>query len=108
MSSLSFHFDENNQAVGHVKALVAEKDNMIIANLVGNGTTLKIRGTSNKDEKVTLTLNARVQTSPEDLENTVRNIIGITASDCVSADILVLKCLMPGRPNPTHRYDHVI
>ena len=54
-------------------------------------------------------LNARVQMSPEALQKAVENILPETAASFgVSASIANLKCLMPGRPNPTYRYKSVI
>lgn len=108
LEELSERFDSRQQAVGHVKALIKEKGNFIVGNVVGKKDTLKIRGTSNGDACVTLVLNARVEMAPEELERTVREVLSSVVKDEVEAHIQTLKCLQPGRPNPTHRYDHIV
>ena len=55
-----------------------------------------------------LTLNARVEMSPEELEQIVRDVLGKVADRHVRAEIRGLRCLRPGRPQPTHRYDKVV
>jgi len=55
-----------------------------------------------------LTLNARVQMSPEALETIVREMIVSTCQGRITATNVAWRCLSPGRPNPTHRYDHVV
>ncbi len=52
-----------------------------------------------------LVFNARVQMTPENLEEIVRKIL---ASGDLTIEIETLRCLMPGRPNPTHRFDAVV
>lgn len=105
---LSEGFDSRQQAVGHVKALIKENCNFVTGNVVGKKETLKIRGTSNGDSCVTLVLNARAEMSPEELKSAVLRTISHIANGDVQAEIRELKCLKPGRPNPTHRYDYVV
>ena len=38
----------------------------------------------------------------------VREVILNIVKDDVEAEIQELKCLKPGRPNPTHRYTYVV
>ena len=108
LNSLSRRFDGSGQAVGHVKALIAESGNFVVGNFTGKNHTLKLRGESNRSPKVTLTLNARVEMPPEELEAVVREELAKLTGKDVKAEITVLKCLSPGRPNPTYRYDHVV
>jgi G3E family GTPase len=108
LEHLSTTFDEGHHAVGHVKALITEKTNFVVGNVVGTKDTLKVRGTSNGDDSVTLTLNARVEMSPKELEEIVKGELASMTKEGIEADVQVLKCLQPGRPNPTHRYDKVI
>ncbi|RPJ23443.1 MAG: hypothetical protein EHM35_17265 [Planctomycetaceae bacterium] len=55
-----------------------------------------------------LTLNARVEMPPEDLERIVRDTLSKVAGRRMQPDILTLRCLRPGRPRPTHRYDTIV
>jgi len=79
-----------------------------LANLTHlNGEIFVNGGSSFIDEKADLILNARVQMPPEELEEIVRAVF--SCSDLsVSAEIKTLRCLMPGRPNPTYRYSCII
>jgi hypothetical protein len=54
--------------------------------------------------RASLTLNARVEMSPEDLERIARDALSRVAGDRIRAEVLTLHCLRPGRPQPTHRY----
>ena len=108
LGALSRRFDSEGRAVGHVKALIAESGNFVVGNFTGKHHTLKIRGESNRSQKVTLTLNARVGMPPEELEAAVREELAKLTGKDVKAEITVLKCLSPGRPNPTYRYDHIV
>ena len=77
--------------------------------MVGDHSTLKVRGEATGGvPDVEMTVNARVQMSPAELEAAVREELEKAASALDSYEIEVLKCLQPGRPNPTHRYDTVI
>lgn len=109
LDSLSRRFDANGNSVGHVKVLITENRNLIVGNVVGDNSTLKVRGSSKGGVRdVEMTINARVQMSPEQLEEAVKEELSKCASSIDSYEISVLKCLQPGRPNPTHRYSEVI
>lgn len=107
LDALSRRFDAHGQAVGHVKILISEKQNLIVGNVTGDYSTLMVRGESKGGvEDVQMTVNARVQMAPEELERAVREELEATKGNA-SYEIEVLKCLQPGRPNPTHRYQKV-
>ena len=87
---------------------------IVFVRFLPNGALYSIssdmRGESGvKGASAVMTLNARVQMSPEALQKAVETILPETASAFgISASITNLKCLMPGRPNPTYRYTSVI
>jgi G3E family GTPase len=108
LSGLSQRFDNMGASVGHVKLLVETGDSFLIGNLTGKGDTLSIRGLAVTSSEARLTLNARVQMSPEALELIVREMIVSTSQGRITATPVAWRCLSPGRPNPTHRYDHVV
>ena len=108
LDALSRRFDAEQHAVGHVKILISENKNLIVGNVTGNNSTLKIRGQSKGTaEDAEMTINARVEMTPEELETAVREELEKNAGP-VSYEIEVLKCLQPGRPDPTHRYRKVV
>lgn len=108
LSGLSQRFDSMGAPVGHVKLMVEAGDNFVIGNLTGQSDTLSLRGSALTGFEARLTLNARVQMSPEALETIVREMIDSTSQGSISATPLAWRCLSPGRPNPTHRYEHVV
>jgi len=46
--------------------------------------------------------------SPEALEAIVRKILDETTGKSIRKKIVALRCLSPGRPNPTFRFDKVV
>lgn len=106
---LSQQLDELKIAVGHVKILVeSENHKFIMGNLTGKQNTLSIREGIGKENMVTMIVNARVQMKPEKLENLILDQLAIVCDEEVEYKRLTLKCLSPGRPNPTYRYDHIV
>ncbi len=109
LDSLSKRFDAEKLAVGHLKILISEKNNIIVGNVVGDHSTMKVRGTTKGGaSEVVMTVNARVEMSPEALEQAVREELDRVVASEVDMEIEVLKCLMPGRPNPTYRYTQTV
>ncbi|NQT20011.1 MAG: cobalamin synthesis protein P47K, partial [Planctomycetes bacterium] len=108
LKSLSQRFDSMGASVGHVKLIVEAGDSFLLGNLTGKVDTLSIRGSAEIASEARLTLNARVQMSPEALEEVVREVLDSTSKGCITATPRAWLCLSPGRPNPTHRYDHVV
>jgi hypothetical protein len=45
---------------------------------------------------------------PDTLKAIVTEAISKACGSNITADFVAMKCLKPGRPNPTHRYDHVV
>jgi G3E family GTPase len=97
----TFHAEikKTNSEVGHVKILLKINGSEWVGNLTALKGNVDIRETEAKPGGAMMTVNARVQMPPEALETLVRNL-------CVTFNITIdsLRCLMPGRPNPTHRF----
>lgn len=108
MRDLSNQFDEQGAAVGHVKMMLESGNKFIIGNLTGQGKTLSFRGSVGVANSARLTLNARVEMNPEQLELIVRKTLDENTKGNQKAEIIALKCLMPGRPNPTFRFNKVV
>jgi len=108
MQNLSHQFDSIKASVGHVKILIESDENYLVGNLTGLSDTLNFRGLAGSSTKARLTLNARVEMSPEDLENIVRTTLDAIAGTSIKKKIVALRCLSPGRPNPTFRFDKVV
>lgn len=108
MQNLSHQFDSMKASVGHVKILIESGENYRIGNLTGLNDTLNFRSSAGTSSEARLTLNARVEMSPEALEELVRKTVNATKGKNLRKKIVALRCLSPGRPNPTFRFDQVI
>jgi G3E family GTPase len=97
----AFHAEikKSNSEVGHVKAIVNTDSNEWVGNLTSLKGSVDVRETDVKPVNASLVLNARVQMPPEALETLVRNLL-----ETFNLSIDSLRCLMPGRPSPTHRF----
>lgn len=108
MQSLSLQFDAMKASVGHVKLLVESGDQYIVSNLTGLNNTVTFRHSAGNGNSARLTVNARVEMSPETLENIVRTTLDTITGTLIGKKIVVLRCLSPGRPNPTYRFDRIV
>jgi G3E family GTPase len=95
-------------AVGHVKLLVSTGGDCCVANLTQSGGPVEVRGQVAALSDAELTLNARAQMPPADLESLVNQCLEDAATSGIRWELRALRCFSPGRPNPTHRYDHVV
>ena len=108
LGSLSQRFDGIGASVGHLKLMLEAGDGFLIGNLTGKSNTLSIRGSTKTTSEARLTINARVEMSPEALERIVREMVVTTNEGQITATFVAWRCLSPGRPKPTHRYAHIV
>jgi G3E family GTPase len=108
MNRLHETFKQRHAEIGHVKLRIETNGDECLANLTHLKGEISVNGgTSFIDGNAELILNARVQMPPEQLEEIVREVL-VSSDLSVSAEIKTLRCLMPGRPNPTYRYSCII
>jgi G3E family GTPase len=107
MRDLSKHFEISKTPVGHVKIILEAGDNYLTGNLTGSGSTLNFKGSAGTGSAARLTLNARVEMNPDELERIVRETLDINTKGDLTLKITALRCLSPGRPNPTFRFDYI-
>ena len=106
---LQREFGKRSAEIAHLKLMMTAGNTRLSANLTSTGGTPIARGSLDSGNRsVTLTLNARVQMSPRDLQALVERTIHAEAGTDVLARITNLKSLSPGRPRPTHRYTTVL
>jgi len=108
MHSLSRQFDSRKASVGHVKIILEAGDNFLTGNLTGLVSTLNFGGSAGTGSEAMLTLNARVEMSPKDLEQIIRQTLDECTKGNFTMEIRALRCLSPGRPRPTFRFDHLV
>lgn len=108
LANLAARFDEDNLPVGHVKVIAENGDKFIVGNLTGTARTLTTRGFASNSEDVKLIINARVETSPENLDQIVRQTLDALCADTYTPEVIAWRYLQPGRPQPTHRFTEVV
>ena len=107
LDGLCAAFTQQNAPVGHVKFLLQAGETQWIGNLTGGPETASLREEPRHAEKPMLTVNARVEMEPEKLLSTVQQAVA-EALNGISFQQIECRCLTPGRPNPTYRYDRII
>lgn len=105
---LSRRFDDKNYPVGHVKVISENGNQFITGNLTGKRDTLSLRGSAGKSDEIKFVVNARVETTPKELNSIVEETLNESARNKCSVDIVAWNYLQPGRPTPTHRFEHII
>lgn len=108
MQSLSSQFDAMGASVGHLKILVESGDKYIVSNLTGQNNTLTFRQSAGTSDSARLTINARVEMTPETLENLVKTTLDKITGSTIRQKLVAQRCLSPGRPNPTFRFAYVV
>ena len=101
---------ERNAEIVHVKLILeSSTGSYLVGNLTSNGADPSIRGSLDNSERYPeLTINARVQISPDSLEGLVRDSLRETAGSRMEVRVVDMASLSPGRPQPTYRYEIVV
>ncbi|NLD36983.1 MAG: cobalamin synthesis protein P47K [Desulfatiglans sp.] len=94
--------------VGHIKLIIEAEDSFVMGNITGKQSALSIQGAEMTTARARLTINVRVQMPPDTLNDIINETLASVVSDQLTMNIGAWRCLSPGRPNPTHRYNHII
>jgi G3E family GTPase len=98
-----------NTEIAHAKISLHTDSGQIVANLTSTQGRIATRGAiAGTPMSATLTVNARVEMTPEELQRIVEQVLHTAVSDAVQATITAMHSLSPGRPTPTHRYTEVV
>jgi len=109
LKELRAAFDDKHARIGHVKLLLTAGGGHCMGSLTSRDSEPLLQGRiDGSPAQASLTLNARVEMPPEDLERIVRDTLSNVAGRNVRTDVLTLRCLRPGRPKPTYRYGAAI
>lgn len=111
LRTLSEVFSRKNAAIGHLKLLIRGKNagGYVLANLTGASDPIRVSSDGSVSAPASMTINARVQMEPDDLNTCVFDCLSQTAEKhSVSCTADSTECLKPGRPNPTYHYDCVV
>lgn len=109
MEALKAECARRSARVGHIKLLMADDVGHLVANLVRGDGPITVRGHMDAGaRRVRLTINARVEISPAELERIVRDVLVGVNGSAAESRIDELRCLSPGRPQPTFRLRQVV
>ena len=103
MNGLAKAVKKEKLRVGHIKVIAENGLQYAVGNITGDAATLQLRGTAGTGENLKLIVNARVETTPEHLNELVKDVLATAIDDQYDNEILAWRFLQPGRPNPTHR-----
>ncbi len=103
MTGICKAIKKENLRVGHVKVIAENGKQYAVGNITGDVSTLQLRGTAGMSDNVKLIINARVETTPEHLDEIIREVLLEAIDGQYTDEVLAWRYLQPGRPNPTHR-----
>ena len=89
--------------MGHIKVIAENGKQYAVGNITGDVSTLQVRGTAGTSDHLKLIINARVETTPEHLDELIREVLVEAIDGQYTDEVLAWRYLQPGRPNPTHR-----
>jgi len=95
-------------SIGHIKVFLESGSQFAIGNLTGGADPVCFRGNAGVSKSARLTINARVEMSPEELEQTIGTALQDIFDQKIAMSTIEMNRLSPGRPNPTYRFDHVV
>ncbi len=108
VTQLAKSFEAESLPVGHVKVIVENGTQFAVSNLTQDSQTITLRGDAGKGTEAMLVINARVETTPEHLDELVRAVLNTMLGGHFEQTELAWKFLQPGRPNPTHRFVEIV
>ena len=106
LGELDSLFKAENLPVGHVKIIVENGKGYTVGNIAGDGKAT-LRHNAGIGDTAKVIVNARVETTPENLDSLVRKAIE-SVSGSLESETVAWKYLQPGRPNPTYRFDSIV
>ncbi|MBQ8070539.1 MAG: cobalamin synthesis protein P47K [Bacteroidales bacterium] len=99
-------FKGENLPVGHVKIIVENGKGYTVGNIAGDGK-VALRHSAGKGDNAKVIVNARVETTPEHLDELVKKAL-VSVNEGLETEAVAWKYLQPGRPDPTYRFDAVV
>ena len=97
-------FKKKDAGIGHLKFLITSAGKTIWANVTDLTAEPLVSGTKlERLSKGSLILNARVKLEPEELEETVKNILSKLFQEAeIESEIIDLQCFSPAYPEPPY------
>lgn len=104
MQKISTTLDKKNISIGHIKIMVENGDNYFSSNLTGKFETLTYRWSAGIGNEAEMIVNARAETSPEELKEIFIRTLETSTKNSIKAKIKRLRSISPGYPKPTYRF----
>ena len=82
--------------VGHIKVIAENGKQYAVGNITGDVSTLQLRGTAGISNQVKLIINARVETTPEHLDEIIREVLVEAIDGQYTDEVLAWRYLQPG------------
>ena len=99
MNGLAKAVKKEKLRVGHIKVIAENGPQYAVGNITGDAATLQLRGTAGTGENLKLIVNARVETTPEHLNDIVKDVLATAIDDQYDNEILAWwksrACLTP-------------
>ncbi len=108
VGDLQATLERQSLPVGHVKIIAESGKDYAIANITGADCALTLRTGAAASTDVRLIINARVECTPERLDQLVRDALVRAINGRYTDEVTAWRHLQPGRPNPTHHFDEVV
>jgi len=108
VAALAEQLETLDVETAHVKALGQHQQVVSIANLVARGEPVELSHAAQVSvPQAQLILNARVATSPNELESSVDEAVrAVAATLHLESRVEQIQCFRPGRPTPTYRREN--
>ena len=102
-------FSSKCAEIAHMKMLMVSASNQSLsANLTSSQGKATLRGQINGDSPMTMVFNARVQMSPQDLQDAIEEHLESQCGETIQLQITAIQSLSPARPQPLHRYTTIV
>ena len=100
--------EHENISIGHLKSYVSFKDQFLKANITATGRDIKQSGTPFQSTKATAVVNLRAEASHKLIKTIMSEIYDELSNLNFIIEIVELKSLEPGRPEPIFRFNEII
>ncbi|MDR3203805.1 MAG: cobalamin synthesis protein P47K [Deltaproteobacteria bacterium] len=109
MEKLRKAFEKKKIEAGHIKVLWPSPKGLFIGNIVDVREKALITKSECESQRGPILVNARVECGPDALEELIKKCLEeLDNEKKLGLKIKNLYALIPGRPNPTYRYDKVV
>ena len=107
MTDIKARIDAESLRVGHVKVIAENGQQYAVGNITGADNTLTLRNGAGESTDVRLIINARVECTPEHLDEMIRQSLGSLSPSRFTEEVVAWRFLQPGRPQPTYHFTEV-